>query len=344
MKTRTRPLLVALVAAALAASTPARGQDAWDAFSPDDEGFAVLTPGAPAAAQQQQQLHAGELKAEGRRYEAKGDGGATYLVLSLKDTGGANEQMADGGASVSFHRASPYLDAIAELAWDVLVRPEVERLREQGKTDVYPSLSYRREFELSGKPAREYLLGLEKAGGRVYVCADGPRIYVVAAFGPDPLSPGLKQFVDSFALGTRTPATPPAETKAVPAAELGGGVGPGRGANTPGGVAPGGGDGPVDYSRPFRPSELASRARVTSKPEPLYTESARKFRVTGTVTLRVVLASTGEVERISIITRLPHGLTARAVEATRQVKFVPAEKDGRRVSQYATFQYNFNIY
>jgi outer membrane biosynthesis protein TonB len=41
---------------------------------------------------------------------------------------------------------------------------------------------------------------------------------------------------------------------------------------------------------------------------------------------------------------LPDGLTEKAMEAARRIQFTPAEKDGRRVSQYATINYNFNIY
>jgi hypothetical protein len=32
------------------------------------------------------------------------------------------------------------------------------------------------------------------------------------------------------------------------------------------------------------------------------------------------------------------------MEAARRIQFTPAEKDGHRVSQYATINYNFNIY
>ncbi|HEV2762839.1 MAG TPA: energy transducer TonB, partial [Pyrinomonadaceae bacterium] len=101
---------------------------------------------------------------------------------------------------------------------------------------------------------------------------------------------------------------------------------------------------PVDYSRPFRTSELSRRARLTSKPEPAYTEAARKFHVQGTVTVRAVLGSSGAVERVGVVNGLPHGLTARAVEAARAIKFEPAEKDGRKVAQWVTIQYNFHIY
>ncbi|HEY9283725.1 MAG TPA: energy transducer TonB, partial [Pyrinomonadaceae bacterium] len=136
-----------------------------------------------------------------------------------------------------------------------------------------------------------------------------------------------------------------AETGAVPAARTGGGVGPGTGRNIGGRVDPAGsGDEAVDYSRPFRPQEVTRRAQVIAKPEPAYTAAARKFHVQGTVSVRAVLNASGEVERVIPITGLPHGLTQVAVEAARKIKFVPAVKDGRNVSQWVTIQYNFNIY
>jgi TonB family protein len=130
----------------------------------------------------------------------------------------------------------------------------------------------------------------------------------------------------------------------------GGGVGPGRGGNigggdrNDGGGGPGGGGGGTDYSKIFTTREVSRKAQIISKPEPLYTEEARKNQITGTVTLRMVLNSNGSVTNIVAVSRLPDGLTEKAIAAARQIKFSPAEKDGRKVSQYATIQYNFNIY
>ena len=39
--------------------------------------------------------------------------------------------------------------------------------------------------------------------------------------------------------------------------------------------------------------DVTSKARLLSKPEPQYTEDARKNQITGTVVLKVVFASTG---------------------------------------------------
>ncbi len=89
---------------------------------------------------------------------------------------------------------------------------------------------------------------------------------------------------------------------------------------------------------------MTRKAQITGKPEPLYTEEARKNQVTGTVRLRVILSASGRVTGIMPLTKLPDGLTEKAIEAARRISFTPAEKDGRKVSQYVQIEYNFNIY
>jgi protein TonB len=129
----------------------------------------------------------------------------------------------------------------------------------------------------------------------------------------------------------------------------GGGLGPGRGGNIGGGDRNDGGGGPGgggggDYSKIFSGNEVTSKARLISKPEPQYTEDARKNQITGTVVLRCVFGSDGSVKNISVRSGLPHGLTEKAIAAARQIKFVPATKDGRQVSMWMQLEYNFNLY
>ena len=104
------------------------------------------------------------------------------------------------------------------------------------------------------------------------------------------------------------------------------------GANDDGGRRGGGGGG------------MLQRARVISKPEPQYTEDARRNQVTGTVVLRVVFASSGDVEQIRAVRSLPFGLTERAIAAARLIRFEPAKRDGRAVSVSMQLEYNFNLY
>lgn len=129
----------------------------------------------------------------------------------------------------------------------------------------------------------------------------------------------------------------------------GGGLGPGRGGNIGGGDFNAGGGGPGgggggDYSRIFTGKDVTTKARLISKPEPQYTEDARKNQITGTVVLKVVFASSGQVTNIRTVSGLPYGLTDKAIMAARLIKFVPATKDGHQVSMWMQLEYNFNLY
>ena len=130
----------------------------------------------------------------------------------------------------------------------------------------------------------------------------------------------------------------------------GGGYGPGNGGNTgggdrrEGGGGPGGGGGGTDYNRVFSGKDVTSKARVLEKPEPQYTEAARKNQITGVVIIRAVFSASGQVTNISAISKLPDGLTEKAIAAARQIRFVPATKDGRPVSMWMQLEYNFNLY
>jgi len=126
------------------------------------------------------------------------------------------------------------------------------------------------------------------------------------------------------------------------------GVGPGEkgnigdGSRQTGCCGPGGGS--DNNGQPFAGSQVEQRARVLFKPEPTYTEEARRNQITGTVMLRVVFASNGDVVQIRAVHSLPFGLTERAITAARQIKFVPAVKGGRPVSVFMQLEYNFNLY
>jgi TonB family protein len=92
------------------------------------------------------------------------------------------------------------------------------------------------------------------------------------------------------------------------------------------------------------PSEATVRARVISKPEPQYTEEARKNQVVGTVILRAVFTADGSVKHILVIKALPNGLTEKSVQAAQRIKFVPAMLNGRPVSMFVQLEYSFNLY
>ncbi|MEO8433542.1 MAG: energy transducer TonB [Pyrinomonadaceae bacterium] len=132
----------------------------------------------------------------------------------------------------------------------------------------------------------------------------------------------------------------------------GNGIGRGEDGNIGGGRKNRGSDGiggaddndPRDTNRIFKADQVTQRARIVFKPEPQYTEEARRNQITGTAILRVVFSLSGEVTDIRAVHRLPMGLTERAIAAARQIRFLPATRNGRPVSVYVQLEYSFNLY
>jgi TonB family protein len=94
----------------------------------------------------------------------------------------------------------------------------------------------------------------------------------------------------------------------------------------------------------FSGKDCTTKARIISKPEPAFSEDARSHDVVGTVVLHAVLSYDGTVRDIVAVRGLKYGLTVKAIQAARKIKFVPATKDGRPVSMYIQLEYNFNLY
>jgi TonB family protein len=101
---------------------------------------------------------------------------------------------------------------------------------------------------------------------------------------------------------------------------------------------------PGEKNLVFSGREVTTKARVISKPEPIYTEEARANGVTGTVVLRCVLTTDGVVRHCLIVKALPLGLTEQSINAARKTKFVPAMIDGQPVNMYLQLEYSFHLY
>jgi len=96
--------------------------------------------------------------------------------------------------------------------------------------------------------------------------------------------------------------------------------------------------------RIYSGKQVTAKARVTGKPEPVYTEAARRRGITGTVVLRCIFAADGTVKHFLIISALPYGLTEQAIAAAQRIKFIPAMLDAKPVSMFIQLEYNFNLY
>ena len=90
--------------------------------------------------------------------------------------------------------------------------------------------------------------------------------------------------------------------------------------------------------------DVTTKVRLLSKPEPAYTTKAKQELITGTVILRCVFTADGAVKHFLVVQSLPDGLTEAAIDAAKQIKFVPATLDGKPVSMFMQLEYNFNLY
>ena len=99
----------------------------------------------------------------------------------------------------------------------------------------------------------------------------------------------------------------------------------------------------INGERIYRATEVQQKASLISKPDPHYTEKARKNDVQGDVEFMLILWSTGKPKVLHITKRLPDGLTERALKAARKIKFKPAMVDGKPVSSFILAQFNFSL-
>jgi protein TonB len=187
------------------------------------------------------------------------------------------------------------------------------------------------QLTVHAQPAEEHKAGLIKSGPQ-------PRALDQTQTKPEPQT--------QIARGASEPY-PPAEAKAptVPAAS-GTGSGPGTG----NGNGPGSGAGQesiasarVNYNAVFSVNNVTTRPQILGRPTPGYTEEARRAQVEGAVRLSVVLDANGAVSEISVVRGLGYGLDERAIESARQLRFLPAQKDGHRVSVRVFLEFKFTL-
>ena len=114
------------------------------------------------------------------------------------------------------------------------------------------------------------------------------------------------------------------------------------------GTASGGGRGGipnegVNYNDVFSVSNVSTRPQILARPVPGYTEEARRAQVEGAVKLSVVLNANGTVSEITVARALGYGLDQKAVEAARELRFIPAQKDGHTVSVRVFLEFKFSL-
>jgi periplasmic protein TonB len=124
----------------------------------------------------------------------------------------------------------------------------------------------------------------------------------------------------------------------------GGGAGTGHGTGVGSGNEAGVGTGErVDYNGVFSVGSVTVRPQVLGRPTPGYTDEARRNQIEGSVKISVLLKADGTVSDIKVARGLGYGLDEKAIEAARQLRFVPAQKDGRAVSVRLFLEFKFSL-
>jgi protein TonB len=75
--------------------------------------------------------------------------------------------------------------------------------------------------------------------------------------------------------------------------------------------------------------------------EPEYTAEALQAKIEGQVSLLLRINAKGDPQDIEVVRSLDPALDLKAIEAVRQWKFHPAEKDGKPVSVMANAEVGF---
>jgi len=92
-----------------------------------------------------------------------------------------------------------------------------------------------------------------------------------------------------------------------------------------------------------REENLSSPVQIIEKLHPAYTAAAREQRIEGEVLLDVLFGASGTIQVLGIIKGLGYGLDARAAEATRKIRFKPAEREGKPVDSRARVRVTFQL-
>ena len=121
----------------------------------------------------------------------------------------------------------------------------------------------------------------------------------------------------------------------------GNGIGSGIGAGKGPGVGPGTGGGFGGGA--FRIGGGVSAPVPIYRPEPEYSEEARKAKWQGAVLLAIVVDENGVPQEVKVVRSLGLGLDQKAIEAVQKWRFKPGLKDGKAVPVFANIEVNFRL-
>lgn len=178
------------------------------------------------------------------------------------------------------------------------------------------ALTFKRDVTRGKFMGKEFSVRWKNAEGAMAVYVTKEHVYVLRAVGADEAHPAVRQFFDSFTLEKKPQAR-----------DIGNGA---RLAD----------EAQAQSTEPvYTEEEVTQKALIVIRGPFLPTDKAVKHKTAGSVIIDAVLHYSGKVTDINVISGLPHGLTEMAVITARKSYFIPAVKNGKRVSQRYQFRY-----
>ncbi len=98
------------------------------------------------------------------------------------------------------------------------------------------------------------------------------------------------------------------------------------------------------YDKPIQPMSSSLRPTILYREKAQYTQEAKDNKVEGTVVLSVTFGADSRISDIAVIQGLPHGLSEKAIEAAKKIRFTPAVKDGQPVSVHGKLEFTFSLH
>ena len=136
---------------------------------------------------------------------------------------------------------------------------------------------------------------------------------------------------------------PPAPESRGPGDKGGTGTGEGTGVGEGSGPGVAAGSGGGTGGGPYRPGSGITPPTLLREVKPDYTEEARRRSLEGDVVLEIVVRRDGAVGDVKILQGLGGGLDARAVDAVRQWRFSPAQRQGVAVDVIVEVAVEFKL-
>jgi TonB family protein len=94
----------------------------------------------------------------------------------------------------------------------------------------------------------------------------------------------------------------------------------------------------------YKATELDRKAKILEFPHPDFgVADVQRYR-NSVVVLRGLLCNSGKVTNLKVIQGVSDRVDEEAIKTAKKIKFRPAQKDGRDVSQWLNFEYRLMVW